>query len=144
MQPSKILREYIQTRIAEIKRGAPGFLSDDCSAFMVAGSIGFCCFVSPDGEAFIEEYDFDDVTGREQITRCDRSRRGQIATLVLGTRTHPMLAELLPSRSDDALTCDACAGAGFVGSEIRGIKTKPFRLCEQCCGLGWTSSSVFQ
>jgi len=134
MRVSNLVQEYLRKRIAEVRAGAPGQLSSDGSALMVDGSIGYECYVSSEGSVFIENYD---MVG-ESPSICDRSLRGQIAALVLGTRMHPVLRELLPPRDEDATTCGSCAGEGFVHSG-------PIRiLCEECCGLGWVSPSVFQ
>ena len=100
----------------------------------------YCCFVSPDGELFIESY----WTDENGSTRIDRSRRAQIETLVLGARNHPILAQFVPHRTEDAATCEACSGKGFVSFEHGKIKTEPVFLCEQCSGLGWTSGSIFE
>jgi hypothetical protein len=96
MQISESLRDYIQGKIEDIKNGAPGSLSGDQSALMVDGSIGYSCFVSLAGDVFIEEYGYDDVTQQDEFKRSDRSRRAQISALVLGSRNHPVLSELLP------------------------------------------------
>ena len=49
---------------------------------MVDGGPMYCCFVSPEGDTFLEHYSTDDILA----TRVDRSRRAQIETLVLGAR----------------------------------------------------------
>lgn len=131
MELSKPIREYLQNRIAEIRDGSPGSLSDDGLALMVDGGLGYGCFVSPEGDAFVEEY-------FEEPTRRDGTRRGQIKALVLGMRRHPVLSELLPTRPEDAVSCDACTGEGFL--KFNGV---PYFICHQCCGLGWISGSVF-
>lgn len=139
MQPSEQLRAYIHERVNAIKAGAPGWLSEDGSALMVDGGPMYCCFVSPGGQLFIESYGAD-----KNSTRIDRSRRAQIATLVLGARNHPVLADFVPRRIKDATTCEVCSGKGFVSFEHGNIKTDPVFLCQQCSGLGWVSASVFQ
>ena len=133
------LRTYIHERIAAIKEGAPGWLSEDGTALMVDGGPMYCCFISPDGETFIETY----WTDENQSTLVDRSRRAQIETLVLGSRNLSTLAELVPRRTADADTCAACSGKGFVSFEHGKIKTEPVFLCKQCSGLGWVSTTVF-
>lgn len=140
LQLSAQLRAYIQERIASIKEGAPGWLSGDGTALMVDGGPMYCCFISPDGETFIESY----WTDENNSTLVDRSRRAQIETLVLGSRNHPILAELVPPRTADADTCEACSGIGFVRFEHGRIKTEPILLCKHCSGLGWVSTTVFQ
>ena len=135
---SEQLRAFIQERIAAINAGAPGWLSEDGSALGVDGGPTYSCCISPQGDAFIESLD------ENLSTQVDRSRRAQIETVVLGSRNHPILAELVPQRPLDADTCGACSGKGFVSFEHGSTKTEPVFLCEQCSGLGWISASVFQ
>jgi hypothetical protein len=75
---------------------------------------------------------------------CLRRRRAQIETLVLGSRNHPILAELLPRRTASAGTCEACSGKGFVRFEHGKTDAEPVLLCKQRSGLGWVSATVFQ
>jgi hypothetical protein len=145
LEPPAELRAFIQERIAAIKEGAPGDLSEDGSALFVHGGPMYECFISPDGDLFIETLDWAD--GRVQL---DRSRRAQIETLVLGALNYPILANFVPLRPPDAATCETCSGKGLVRLENgnsktwHGSKTWPGSLCRPCSGLGWVSASVFQ
>jgi hypothetical protein len=112
--------------------GAPGSLSGDGLALFVGGGLGCGAYISPMGDLYFELDDLDEDSTPTQ----DRSRRGQITALVLGVKHHPLLAELLPSRGDDAAPCGPCRGSGFV-PDIPGV------LCQTCRGLGWTSPTVF-
>lgn len=145
LEPPTELRAYIQERIAAIKAGKPGVLSEDGSALFVHGGPMYECFISFDGDMFIETLNWAD--GSSVV---DRSRRAQIETLVLGALSYPALANFVPLRTPDATTCEACSGKGFVRLDhgnirIHGnVKTWPGFLCKQCSGLGWSSASVFQ
>ena len=79
------------TRLNEVLRG---WLSSDGSAVMVDGGIGYGCFVRPQSDAFIEEYEFDPTTCSDRLARSDWSVCAQLQAVVLGVRTHPTLAEL--------------------------------------------------
>lgn len=144
MRLSQTLQEYLQKRIDEIKRGAPGWLSSDGSAVMVDGGIGYGWFVSPQGDAFIEEYEFDPTTCSDRIAPMWPERVRATPSCCSWCSYHPALAELLPSRPADAITCESCSGDGFVGFELRGLKRKATQICRQCCGLGSLSPMVFQ
>jgi hypothetical protein len=134
MQLPVHIREYLQRHIEEIKAGGPGSLSADGTALMVDGSIGYDCYVSLDGDVYIETYELD----VDSPSMRDRTRRAQILALVFGCRRHPILGELLPERTQAARTCDACAGTGFVDVATARI------VCNECCGLGWFDPMVFE
>ena len=89
---------------------------------MVDGGPMYCCFISPEGDAFIESYWLDENLS----TQVERSRRAEIETVVLGPRNLPFLAELVPQRPPDADTCCACSGKGFVSFEHGRTKQSPF------------------
>jgi hypothetical protein len=132
VQSSPQLRDHLKRCLSE-RRANKQFksLSGDGSALRVDGSLGYDCYVSPEGDAWIETYD-------DLPPVADRSSRGRIMALVLGMRTQPLLGELLPSRTESAETCRACAGVGF-------IPIGPGRvICHDCCGLGWISPTVFK
>jgi hypothetical protein len=114
----------IERRIDLIRNGAPGELSLDRKALMVSGGIGYACFIAPDGDAFLYEYDLEDPTIEYQ-----RDRRAQVLTLVLGSKHISELSTLLPSRPTSAPDCEACSGLGRV--------TPIQILCDACHGLGW-------
>jgi len=127
----------IEARLDDAKRLYPGALSKDRKALLVDGGIGYGCYVAPDGDIFMETYD----AGSDEPSTFDRSRRAQIAVLVLGSRTIPKLSELLPTRPADALPCAKCTGTGWLNPDWlqrvggRGI------FCDECSGLGWVASS---
>ena len=123
------LKSEIQTRLDRARESDPSSLSSDRTAICVDGSIGYDCYVSPDGDVFMEKYDLSN--NEPPVT--DRSRQAQIACLILGSRTLPNLAQLVPVRPADAPTCEKCKGVGWLHEVIwsGGI------LCQDCSGLGW-------
>jgi hypothetical protein len=131
---SETAQEFLQRQIAQIRRGAPGRLSSDGAAFCVFGSLGVDCYVSPDGDAFVEEYDIGDDSPAIRIG----GPHGRIKALVLGAQRYPVLSEFLPTRPEDAVACEVCGGEGFLNFITRG-----YFICHDCCGLGWTSASFF-
>jgi hypothetical protein len=113
--------------------------SEDDTAIMVQGGPFYGCFLSPQGEAFMEEYHFEQGPPLREWTTVDRSRRAQIQTIVLAAKFDPMFARLnpqLPQRTPDAIDCDPCDGTGWV---FNGMV-----ICDRCCGLGWYDSAVFR
>ena len=127
LQLTPEISKEIQTRLERAKEHYPSALSADRKALLVDGSIGYGCYISPDGDIFMETYDI----GSNAVPLIDRSRRAQIAVLVLGSHTIPQLAELLPQRPPEAATCEECDSSGWVGPD-------KFRLlCQECSGLGW-------
>jgi hypothetical protein len=131
--PSDLSLE-IQARIDRALKSHPGALSADRKALLVEGSFGHGCYVSPDGDIFMETYD----VGSDEPSTFDRSRRAQISCLKLGSRTLPQLAELLPPRPSDAPTCLTCGGSGWLLQELFEKQSAGDGvLCHDCCGLGW-------
>jgi hypothetical protein len=117
----------IRRRIDHYRVHGPGALSSDGKALRVDGSIGYDCWMSPEGDVYMETYDID----TEDAPKVDRSRRAQLLVLALGARTLPQLESLLPSRPVGATDCPECKGAGrFHIGEHR-------LVCNRCCGLGW-------
>ena len=133
MEFSPQLSSEIQARINRAVDSHPAALSDDRNALLVDGGIGYGCFVSPDGDIFMETYD----VGSDEPPTFDRSRRAEIACLKLGSRTLPQLAELLPSRPSDAPSCETCDGSGWLFQEVFRNQAVDGMLCHECCGLGW-------
>ena len=127
------LKSEIQARFDRARESEPGRLSTDRSAVHICGSIGYDCYISPDGDIFMETYDFGD-----EPAAVDRSTRAQIECLVLGSEYMPALAQLLPVRPSDGSTCDTCKGAGWLH---RGVLGSQGILCHDCSGLGWIGVS---
>jgi len=136
--PPELVNE-VQTHLDEAKERYPAALSKDRRALLVDGSIGYGCYVSPDGDVYMETYDI----GSDEPPVIDRSRHAQIAVLVLGSRTMPKLVELLPKRPPEAPACEKCNGTGRVHQELRQTFGKNWEgfLCDQCSGLGWIEVS---
>jgi hypothetical protein len=137
MQLPAELTNEIQTRIERAKNGS-GFLSTDRTAVMVDGSIGYGCYISPTGDMFLETYE----VGSDEPPTVDRSRCAQHAVLILGSRNVPQLADLLPKRPIDATDCSGCNSSGRTHKEIFRQLGGEGILCQQCCGLGWITSSA--
>jgi len=129
------LRVLVSERLLAARENYPACLSEDGTAVLVDGGIGYGAYVSPDGDVFMETYDIAD----DSPTKVDRSTRAQYMALVLGMRTLPELIALLPQRPDDAPDCEACEGSGWrrIGPEIRFI-------CHTCAGLGWLADTNTQ
>lgn len=131
--PSDLKRE-IETRIGIARTRHPAALSEDGKALLVDGSIGYSCYVSADGDIFMETYGI----GTDEPSSIDRSRKAQIAVLILGSRTLPKLAEMLPKRPNDAPDCKMCNGMGWIHQELsRSSVRGRGLLCFDCFGLGW-------
>ena len=134
MQLPPELKSEIQTRFDRAKESHPSSLSPDRMAIRVDGSIGYDCYVSPDGDIYMETYEI----FSDEPPVVDRSRQAQIACLILGSRTLPNLAQLLPIRPPEAPTCDPCRGVGWLHQGVLGPRGI---LCHDCSGLGWIEVS---
>jgi hypothetical protein len=131
--PSEIKSE-IQARFERAKESNPGRLSKDRKALHICGSIGFDCYISPDGDVFMETYEL----SNDEPPVVDRSQHAQIACLILGSEYIPALAQLLPVRPSNASTCETCEGVGWLH---RGALGPQGILCHDCSGLGWSGVS---
>ena|ERR1051326_2013820 len=128
------LKSEIQARFDRAKESSPGRLSKDGTAVHICGSIGFDCYLLPDGDLFMETYEL--LSGEPPVV--DRSREAQISCLIIGSEYTPSLSRLLPERPQDALTCDTCKGAGWLHRDTLGPRGL---LCHDCSGLGWIEVS---
>lgn len=110
-----------------------GVESDDAPVHILS-SIGVDCYATPNGDAWSDTYNLEDY---EAVSR--RTPGARIMALVCGAKHHPVLAELLPQRTDAAVDCPACSAAGHVtvGGALQ-------LICYQCCGLGWCDTNLFQ
>ena len=123
--PEDIIAELKQ-RLA--KRLGPASAANP-DAVAVHTSLGVTACISPEGDVFLETFE---LSG-DAPPQIDRGRRGQLITLVLGSRLMPALRNLIPERPADAPTCGKCEGNGWVFSGLV--------ICEECCGLGWTGAA---
>ena len=128
------IKSEIQARFDRIKKSCAAQLSGDRTAVPICGSIGYTCYISPDGDIFMETYDL----SNDEPPVADRSRLAQIACLVLGSEYMPALTQLLPNRPPGAPTCDTCKGVGWLHRGALGPKGI---LCHDCSGLGWIEIS---
>jgi hypothetical protein len=129
MQLTEELRREVAARFESAKAGRGGLLSEDGTAVMVQGSIGYAACISPAGDIFMEVWaDRDD-----EPSVIDRSYQAQLQVLVLGSSRLPALAALLPKRPEGTPACSECADGWRSIGPIRII-------CETCSGLGWISA----
>jgi len=99
---------------------------------MVTGSIGYCGYIAPDGDIYMER-DFD-LEGNSQV---DRTLASQIEVIVLASRRRPELQALLPRRTAHDPDCASCAGSGWMLLPTD-RPDQPLRIsCADCRGLGW-------
>ena len=133
------LQEELGRRLERSHREGVGSRSQDGTAIMIQGGPFYGCFLSPEGDAFIETYDVDLGPTVREWTKVDRSRRAQIMTIVLAAKfdlTFGPLTPQLPQQTPEATTCPLCEGSGwhFNGGVI----------CHRCCGFGWYDARVFE
>jgi hypothetical protein len=95
------------------------------------GTIGSTWLLRPDGTF----WDVDDDFGKPLQALPEKYHS---TALVSGVERHPWLAELLPTRPEEALECTDCLGRGriFVGTE-----RDNFVYCPACGALGWSGPS---
>jgi hypothetical protein len=123
------VRSYLERELAEARKAAPGLVSADGRALMVTGSIGYCGYIAPDGDIYMER-DVD-LDGTFHV---DRSWRAQIEVIVLASRRRPELQAILPRRTSGDLDCAQCRGDGWMRIPV----DPPGKiLCLSCGGLGW-------
>jgi hypothetical protein len=106
---------------------------------MVRGGPFYGCFLSPQGDAFVETYDLEPEPSFRELTKVDRSRRARIQTIVLAAKFDPMfecLIPQLPQKTPNAVVCQLCGGIGWTSSGKI--------ICDRCCGLGWYDAAVFE
>ena len=136
MQLPPELAKEIQARFDRAKNGS-GCLSTDRSAVLVDGSLGYDCYVSPEGDLILETYD----VGSDEPPTVDRSRHAQLVVLLFGSRNLPQLAELLPKRPSGVPDCSGCNGTGWTHQEIYRHFGGEGIVCQKCSGLGWVETS---
>ena len=123
---SKRLRREILNRLKN-----PALRSQDGRAALVQGGPGFGAFISTEGGAFLETYELDNV---DKVT-LDRSPKAILEVLVLGSKSLPELASLLPARPVETSDCPKCV-KGWVSYGIAQV------ICKKCSGLGWVQERV--
>jgi len=127
MELTPEISEEVRRRIENARLNSPGSLSPDGKAIRVDGGNGYDCWVSPDGDVYMETYE----VFAEDEAEVDRSRRAQFMVLALGARTLPELRTLLPARPEGAKDCPDCQGVGrFLAGDVD-------LICHACCSLGW-------
>jgi hypothetical protein len=126
------LRREIEARFEAAKAGRGHVLSEDRTAVMVQGSIGYAACISPSGDIFMEVW----VNEDKEIV-VDRSYQAQLQVLVLGATRLPALSSLLPKRPEGTPACGECDHGWRHPGPIRTI-------CPTCSGLGWISPDPSQ
>jgi len=128
-----LLPRHIADRIAHIvATTAPASFDVDAEAAKyggigLMGTIGTLWLLRPDGTF----WDVDDDFGKP-LTPLEPEWHH--AALVCGAERHPWLAEVIPPRPADAVTCGSCNGVGFHpvhGESHKGV------LCSDCHVRGW-------
>src|SRR4051794_5343167 len=100
------IRDEVRRRWEFYRAHRPLMLSPDGKAIRVDGSIGYDCYISPDGDVYMETETR--ANGYQLVV--DRSRRAQLSVFALGSRTFPELEGLLPVRPAGAANCAECQG----------------------------------
>jgi hypothetical protein len=121
------IAEEVRRRVEHAHCHSPQHLSLDGKAIRVDGGPGYDCYISPEGDVYMETYDL----LSEDDTVADRSRRAQLLVFALGARTLPELRSLMPRRPVGVADCVKCLGEG------RFPHPKVELICGVCCGLGW-------
>ncbi len=121
------LKAKIRAQIEEWQQTAPN--STEGKWLEVDAGLGYACFVSAEGEAFIEYWN-EDLSPATEADR-DRSVCGRTTALVLGLLNLPELATALPQRPPAAKNCSHCAGVGWHNVYLFYV------ICLICGGLGW-------
>lgn len=132
------LPEHIAERISSIVASTPaagGHIDNEAARYggvALMGTIGAVWLLRPDGTL----WEVDDDFGRPLVPLAPEWHH---AAMVYGATRYPWLAELIPPRPADALTCPTCKGhrwIPFAGS------TDPHGLiCHECRGRGWHPAS---
>jgi hypothetical protein len=128
------LKSEIQALFDHAKEESPERLSKDGRALHIYGTIGSECYISPEGDIYMETYD---IMGEEPPAE-DRSRSAQLVCLILGSEHIPALAQALPTRPPDVPLCETCAGVGWLHPGKFGPRGL---MCHECYGLGWIEVS---
>ena len=128
------LPAHIPERIRSIVASTPpfggGHIDNEAAKYggvALMGTIGAVWVLRPDGTM----WEVDDDFGRPLVPLSPEWHHAAFAS---GAKRYPWLAELVPPRPADALTCGTCNGGGEIrisGSEGAGV------FCPQCHARGW-------
>jgi hypothetical protein len=94
------------------------------------GTIGAVWLLRPDGTL----WDVDDDSGRLLAPLASEWHH---AALVCGAERYPWLAELIPRRPQDAVSCSVCRGGGWL--QVGGSSLGKGVFCPECQVRGWQS-----
>jgi hypothetical protein len=120
--PSQQLQKSIADWLSRAKSHDPERMSSDGSGVRIYADIGGAAFIRPDGSLIFEAWDSGPY--KEQAPGL------RTLALVVGSREHPELRELLPSRPAAAPDCELCGGTGRL-TRLGDLN------CGSCFGLGW-------
>jgi len=99
----------------------------ESEGMLLYGTIGHEAYLRPDGtvwyHAAVDWRNDHETYEWHQADDCERW-----GALVIATRRHPELRELLPRRPNATADCVRCHGTGEVPPKVQ---------CSDCCGLGW-------
>lgn len=129
-----VLSEQIAERIRSIVASTPkqgGHIDNEAARYggvAVMGTIGAVWLLRPDGTL----WEVDDDFGRPLVPL---PAEWHHAALSCGAERYPWLAELVPPRPADALSCPTCDGRGRIG--VRGSSEGQGAFCPQCRARGW-------
>jgi hypothetical protein len=125
------LSQRIEAEIQRLEEHPPGHINHEGrrqNALPLFGTVGEVWLLRPDGTLWRADSDF----GRKLEPLPNEA---QLTALAVGAQRYPFLRELLPSRPDNAVQCDACAGRGRIGpGEVL--------FCYSCGTLGWVSPTA--
>jgi hypothetical protein len=129
-------REQVETRLAEFIDDSSSVYSHAFAAIARVKALplffDWSAFMALCRDGQIVWVPYDNEPGEVEVVREERLRN---LGLFQGTRLHPDLPFLLPTRPSDAIDCPACRGTGKFGfsessKHLTGV------ICS-CGGLGW-------
>jgi hypothetical protein len=118
------LREVLGQWIEAGRRADPPAVDERFNGLFIYGGPIFCCYLDAAGELFCWGA-WDDTVERLE----DGPQK--VGIIAIAAEYKPELAEWLPDRPPDAVTCGQCGGSGRLNPP------GPWIQCPECAGLGW-------
>jgi hypothetical protein len=106
---------------------------DAIGGMTLFGTLGLEAVLRPDGSVWFEE-DLDWTGPTPRLVWRRATAQEAAGALLRAVPRHPLLGELLPSRTEGTPPCSRCAGNAQMtsaGRVFEGI------WCEACYGVGW-------
>lgn len=131
MKLTSKLADKIERAIAAAAVAPKGHIDQEASSnhgLALFGTIGEVWLLRADGSLWRVDSDFG-------LPLEPLPEELHTVAIVAGVQRHPWLAELLPRRPPEAVTCPECAGTGKLGPENA-------YFCSRCSGLGWRSTAT--